>query len=388
VTRVVLIAVVLFLLAPLSAFGQVASRQDQRQAKKSFRTAQKLWKSGDWEQAEDYFKRAEEFHKFWKYPFTFAEHLYKRQRYKEAWWGMQRAARYGIPPSQHKRFNRINQRIELKLFEGHSLLELVVIPADATVRLQNRRWEPPFRRWVDRSSSVLIIEHPSYVPVRITWKHPRGDLVFKEVRLISAGDYGRISVSGKPDSAQVSVDGNPEGQLPGVLSRLLKPGSHQVEVTHPGHVSKESVVNVSAGQTAVLDVQLALQSTFFGRMVRSKKFWGWTAAGAGLLTTIVGAVMLSDAAALRDDAEALNLNHSDGYEDYKKAFLAKTADIDGLSTGGGTAVTLGVLLMGGGATLLVLDYMGGQSKSARLQRESPSWQIVPTVNGVYGVMRF
>jgi len=98
--------------------------------------------------------------------------------------------------------------------------------------------------------------------------------------------------------------------------------------------------------------------------------------------------MLSDAATLRDEADEINRNHSSGYEDYKDRFVAKTADIDGLSTGGGTAVTLGVVLIGAGAALLVLDYLKDDTGSARLQRKESQWDILPTFNGVHGVVRF
>jgi len=388
VRRLAFIAVVLSLLVVNPALGQNTSRAAKREAKESLRKAQKLWKRGDWEQAETFFRRAEELHKEWKYPFAFAEVLYKRKSYKTAWWAMQRAAEYGLPPSQHTRFNRLNQRLELKLFESHSLLELVVVPTDASVRLQNRRWSPPFRRWVDRSSSVLVIEHPDFVPVRITWKHPKGDLVFKEVRLIPAADYGRINVTGGPEKAQVSINSARLGELPSATSRLLKPGSYSLTADKEGFVSHQSTQNVMAGKTTSVEIQLQTESTAIGRLMRSQKFWGWTAAGAGLVSTIIGAVMLSDAATLRDEADEINRNHSSGYEDYKDRFVAKTADIDGLSTGGGTAVTLGVVLIGAGAALLVLDYLKDDTGSARLQRKESQWDILPTFNGVHGVVRF
>jgi hypothetical protein len=47
--------------------------------------------------------------------------------------------------------------------------------------------------------------------------------------------------------ADVTLDGEPAGQTP--LSRTLKPGKHEIRVSHPGFYTVERLVTVEAGQT-------------------------------------------------------------------------------------------------------------------------------------------
>jgi len=58
---------------------------------------------------------------------------------------------------------------------------------------------------------------------------------------------GTLVLDSNVAEAAVSLDGEPLGQTP--LTRLLKPGKHEVQVSHPGYYPVERLVAVEAGKT-------------------------------------------------------------------------------------------------------------------------------------------
>jgi hypothetical protein len=58
---------------------------------------------------------------------------------------------------------------------------------------------------------------------------------------------GTLVLESSVPGAAVSVDGEPAGQTP--LTRMLKPGKHELHVSHPGFYTVERLVSVEPGQT-------------------------------------------------------------------------------------------------------------------------------------------
>jgi hypothetical protein len=58
---------------------------------------------------------------------------------------------------------------------------------------------------------------------------------------------GTLSLEASVPNADVTLDGEPLGQTP--LTRMLKPGKHELRVSHPGFYSVERLVTVEPGKT-------------------------------------------------------------------------------------------------------------------------------------------
>lgn len=65
---------------------------------------------------------------------------------------------------------------------------------------------------------------------------------------------GTLVLDSSVPGAAVSLDGEPLGQTP--VTRLLKPGKHEVRVSHPGYYAVERLVTVEAGKTTQEVVRL------------------------------------------------------------------------------------------------------------------------------------
>ena len=67
---------------------------------------------------------------------------------------------------------------------------------------------------------------------------------------------GSIQVNSEPTGAKVYLDGQDTGKRTNCLLGEVSPGVHRVKLAKEGYVDVEKEVNVSAGQTAVVDVKL------------------------------------------------------------------------------------------------------------------------------------
>jgi hypothetical protein len=110
---------------------------------------------------------------------------------------------------------------------------------------------------------------------------------------------GTLVLDSSVPEAEVSLDGEPLGQTP--VTRLLKPGKHEVRVSHPGYYPVERLVTVEAGQTTHDVVRLvavpgaappALPPLETSAPVASGGFRvpvaGWVALGVGLAAGAAG----------------------------------------------------------------------------------------------------
>ncbi|MEZ4383164.1 MAG: PEGA domain-containing protein [Nannocystaceae bacterium] len=65
----------------------------------------------------------------------------------------------------------------------------------------------------------------------------------------------RLVVRSAPERARIVVDGEFVGRAP--IDRVLRPGSHRVEASAPGHLSGAQVLDFAAGERTVLSLSLA-----------------------------------------------------------------------------------------------------------------------------------
>jgi hypothetical protein len=164
-----------------------------------------------------------------------------------------------------------------------------------------------------------------------------------------------LAIRSEPSGAQVYVDGALAGVTP--LDEPLAPGVHRVELRKDGYITSALEVRVEEEPLEALDVVL----------VQAKRelpmaALGWSAVGAGVVSLAAGVTLLVlderpyKGQCAGEDVDALG----------RCRFLYDTL-------GGGIAgVVAGVLLAGGGATLLVLDRKRrerstGDDRQARLR---------------------
>lgn len=93
-----------------------------------------------------------------------------------------------------------------------------------------------------------------------------------------------LSVSGTPDGAHVSLDGQPLGSVP-LSVPGLKPGSFALEVAAAGYTSFSQRVPLEAGAATRVDVHLEPASS--GRL----RWLRWAGYGAGAVAVVTGVIV-------------------------------------------------------------------------------------------------
>ena len=358
----------------------------EKEARKLDREAEKALKRGDLDQAIRTWTRAEAVHPSWRYPFGAARAHMKVENWIEAWGLLERAVRLAERPSDKAQAQKLLSEVVGTLERSYALLELEVVPPDAQVRLQGRDWPAPRRLWVKRAQSTLHIVHPSYVPLRATWRHPLGSRAKRVIRLEPTSTYGRIRVSGTPTGAVVRIDGQRAGALPVATSRFLKPGRYTVRIeSNLGY--HERVVSVKAGAVARVETDLVVLAKVGQEWWRSKAIWGWSTLGTGIALAAVGAGLAGHAASMVDNLTTLNALHVSGYDDYARQYRAQRSEIDDYSAAGYALLGVGLAVAAGGATLLVLDHLEKRRKTTGAARKL-GWQVTPLGGGLLATMRF
>lgn len=110
----------------------------------------------------------------------------------------------------------------------------------------------------------------------------------------------RLKVSGSPDGATVTLDGEPAGVLP--LSRELKPGKYALQVEAPGHAPERWPLELKPGETRQITARLQAEEKSAPAPVpvpagdsdavtdeAGGGFPVWTAVTAGVALAAVGA---------------------------------------------------------------------------------------------------
>ncbi len=381
------IACILFLAFSPAVLGEPPSTEDIREAKKLARKAKRLVRQKRWGEAAPLYGRAEGLNPIWDYAFALAQGHAKSSALVASWRALVRAASHGVPDRRRKDHTKLYESVEERLLKTHAFVKLKVVPEGASVRIGNQDWLPPWVNWVERRQSVLVVEHPECIPLRVTWRHRIGARSLRTIRLTLKSKWGRLKVSGKPDGATIRFGGKSMGQLPEATSKLMKPGEYSLRIEAPKYVSVKTTARVDAGLTNEIAVVLPPEQGEFVKLLQTKRFWGWVSVGTGGALLITGVGLLGHAASLVSDAEALNADHAAGYDAYSAEYDSITASIPAEVTAGWTTFGLGLALGAGGAALLLLDHF----ESAEGEQESsssPRVRVLPSLGGIGAVMSF
>ncbi|MGO8969255.1 MAG: PEGA domain-containing protein [Myxococcaceae bacterium] len=136
---------------------------------------------------------------------------------------------------------------------------------------------------------------------------------------------GTLVLDSTVTEATASLDGEPLGRTP--LTRLLKPGKHEVHISHPGYYPVDRLVTVEAGQTTHEVVRLVavpgteplpLPPPETSTPVASGGFRvpvaGWVALGVGVAAGAAGAVL---AVSAHDNQDQLLAGYNPAHNTYQ-----------------------------------------------------------------------
>lgn len=125
----------------------------------------------------------------------------------------------------------------------------------------------------------------------------------------------QVSISSEPSGARLRLDGAAVGATP--WSGQVEAGSHQLELTHPGHAPLRRALEVRAGEPMQLQLVLTPEVTLTGApgpvsevredQAPRRRTWTWVAAGAAGVAA-AGAVTLG-MMARSDSRELLDRRH-------------------------------------------------------------------------------
>lgn len=373
-------------MAPAPALADPPSKEDIRSAKKLARQASRLARKKKWGEAAPLYGQAEGLHPIWDYAYALAEGHAKNDSLVASWRALKRGESYGVPNRRRKKHAATFQKVESRLLQTHAMVTLSVVPEGATVKIAGQGWLPPWVDWVSRERSVLIVEHPECVPLKVTWRHPIGTRAQRTIRLTLKTSWGRLRVTGKPDGAKVTFAGKHMGLLPDATSTLTKPGRYPLKVEAPNYVPVTTTGDIDAGLTNEIKIILPEVEGDFARLMKSKRFWGWVSAGTGGALLITGIGLLGHAASLVSDAEALNAEHAGGYDAYSAQYDDITSPIPTEVTAGWVTFGLGLALGATGTALLLLDHFDDSGKDDA--SAGPRIRVIPGPTGASAVMRF
>ncbi|MBI5510994.1 MAG: PEGA domain-containing protein [Deltaproteobacteria bacterium] len=101
---------------------------------------------------------------------------------------------------------------------------------------------------------------------------------------------GFLEVIARQPGVQIMIDGKAVGMTPLANNKIeLQAGRHAIEAGGEALVPFTSMVSIAYGETKQVTIELAQSSVFVGgRTPMRHRWWVWTIAGAGVLTTAVG----------------------------------------------------------------------------------------------------
>ena len=139
------------------------------------------------------------------------------------------------------------------LRRGGAVLELQIVPANATVDLDGDRIHPgPIL--VTPGVHLLVVRASGRRELRQELRIPSGEVTRRRVELTTQPVTGRVEVSTVPRHASVLVDGRLANDSPCVL--VLTAGRHRLQVVAPGYRDARRLVRVPRGATLRLRVEL------------------------------------------------------------------------------------------------------------------------------------
>jgi hypothetical protein len=149
------------------------------------------------------------------------------------------------------------------------VLEVVTIPDDADVFIDNQRWGTTPLRLNSKlavGSRLIRIEHENYKTVEITKEI--GLATKTRVEQILRRATGKLRIITDPDNATVLIDGQNIGQSPTGEIEILSGHKAKIEVSHPEANTTIQTVSVVRDEVRTLNLRLQLKPSFFSVHVK------------------------------------------------------------------------------------------------------------------------
>ncbi len=314
--------------------------------------AVKLFDRGEYEAAIAVWDEAVELYdRDYRFFLNKASALCQLKRWEACWVACGRARKLGVIAKHLAPLGRIEKAAETALLQTRALLTIVVTPTDAAVTVDGRAREAPYRRWMRRESSEVVVSKAGFEARTITVAHPIGAKTTERIALkeVVRPRTGALRVTGAPAEAEVALDGSVVCMLPECSVDELKPGTYTVTVSAAGHIATEHRAVVEAGETLTMHVDLAAEPVAppvpprFG-------VWKWVTLGMGVALTSGGAVVMAESSAIIAEVEDLNATAAENPTGYQAAFDDKKSKFD-------TMYATSVALTSVGGVALVTSFL-------------------------------
>ncbi|HIN85512.1 MAG TPA: PEGA domain-containing protein, partial [Myxococcales bacterium] len=311
----------------------------------------------NWKTALELWEAAESLNPDWRFAFNQAAIHTLSKQWKKTWYAIDRAMGYGLPAARLQTSQKIMEKAEGHLFKEHALIELIISPDHAVAKLDGKPWETPFKQWTKTLSSEIIVARDGFATLKQKFKHARRQRHTFVISLTPQGEGNRLLIEGRPDGAEVTLDGVVVGKLPQVDKRHLKPGPHKVHVEHEDYVSVDKTVIVKNDQAQILNVDLLPNSPLVVLQAPSERtgnMMKWVTLGIGTVllaaasgTHVAALQVANDANAIAESSVAGTATDEDRAQynndvDKMKTLRLTTYVLYGLS---GAALTTGVILV-------------------------------------------
>jgi hypothetical protein len=300
----------------------------------------------------------------WKYAYNLSNALYEVGNPIDSWDFIREAERLGLPSRYFHQLGELRGKIQLDLKKSHAYIEVKIEPAsELVVTLDGEPFNPPFKKWIYRPSSTIVVSRKGFVTHEKELVHPIGERYTFEIRLELAP--AMLIVTGNPPGATVRLDGTVIGTLPEVGPVPIAPGVHDVHAAVGGIHPESRKIELAAGQNAQITFELLkVEETGVARQTV-----GWITSSVGAAALIGGAVLLLVA---DDQAAELNRRNKDpvelgqvSYDVYREQFQQDKSRYEDFRMAGYISLGVGAAALITGVTLILWP----ESEAAELPDE-------------------
>ncbi len=167
-------AIMLITMVSLLGAAPATARTPKEKADALHKQALDHARNGRWEPAFQLWEAAEAIHGDWRYAFNQASGHAHLEHWRQAWHAIDRARTYGVPDERLAIVSDLQTRVESELLPSRALLELTLMDEGATVTLDGKAWEPPYKRWTTSTQSALLVTRDGHHSFEHQWTHAVG----------------------------------------------------------------------------------------------------------------------------------------------------------------------------------------------------------------------
>lgn len=137
---------------------------------------------------------------------------------------------------------------------GQTPIEKTFIPGEVSLKIiptSTSSALPSYQTKVKLTSQVYTVVRRDFGETDVL---SAGDIISLEPQSIKTASLSVVTAS--PESASVTLDGQPQGFTPLLIASII-PGSHEITVSSPGYVDRSSSITPVAGYKLNVNVKLA-----------------------------------------------------------------------------------------------------------------------------------